>query len=71
MNHESNQQTLASQVAAVIESCEQLRAQLSRQVIVRYDRPEDEPPAEEVGVEIERYNLRWEMTTDGRIYQER
>ena len=45
--------------------------ELSRQVIVRYDRPEDEPPAEEVGVEIERYNLRWEMTTDGRIYQER
>ena len=37
MNHESNQQTLASQVAAVIESCEQLRAQLSRQVIGQQD----------------------------------
>jgi len=37
MNHESNQQILASQVAAVIESCEQLRAQLSRQVIGQQD----------------------------------
>jgi MoxR-like ATPase len=33
MNHESNQQTPAPQVAAVIESCEQLMGQLSRQVI--------------------------------------
>ena len=33
MNHESNQQALPPQVGAVIESCEQLRAQLSRQVI--------------------------------------
>ena len=33
MNHETNPQTPAPQVAAVIESCEQLLEQLSRQII--------------------------------------
>ena len=41
--------------------------ELSRQLIVRYDRPEHAPPAGEVRVEIARDNLRWDLTTDGRI----
>lgn len=41
--------------------------ELSRQLLVRYGRPAGSPPAEEVGVEIARRNLRWDLTDDGRI----
>ena len=53
-----------TEIAAVIRARSR---ELSRQLVVRYDRPVGDPPAEQVAVEIARDDLRWDLTFDGRL----
>ena len=41
--------------------------ELSRQLVVRYCRPDDAPPPQQVVVEIARDGLRFDLTADGRV----
>lgn len=58
---------VVDQLVATADSIRRRNRELSRQLIVRYDRPRNAPAAEDVGVVIARRGLRWDLTGDGRI----